>query len=89
MSINHRNNRPSGSGGQGHVEEGCNSSFGSQRGSISENVVYCEKERRRNFPISQPKGFEQQYSVLALQDGRVFAVEENVVNRGLNVLDRY
>ena len=51
VSINQRNNRPGGSGGQEHVEEGCYSSFRSQRGSVSQVVVCCEKERWRNWPI--------------------------------------
>ena len=45
VSINQRSVRPSGSGGPGHVEEGCYSVFGSQRGPIFQLVVSCEKER--------------------------------------------
>ena len=45
VSFNQRSVRPSGSGGPGHVEEGCYSSFGSQRGPISQLFVSCEKER--------------------------------------------
>ena len=37
---------------------------------------------------SQPKRPEHQYSILALQDGRVFAIKGNIVNRGQNVQDR-
>ena len=44
MSFN-QSDRPSGSGGPGHVEEGCSSSFGLQRGPISQLNIYCEKER--------------------------------------------
>ena len=51
VSINQRNNRPGGSGGQEHVEERCYSSFRSQRGSVSQLVVCCEKGRWRNWPI--------------------------------------
>ena len=34
VSINQRSDRPSGSGGPGHVEEGCYSGFGPHRGQI-------------------------------------------------------
>ena len=45
VPVNQRGVRPSGSGDPGHVEEGCYSSFGSQRGPISQLFVSCEKER--------------------------------------------
>ena len=37
---------------------------------------------------SQPKGYEQQYSVSALQDGRDVSIKGNVATRGQNVQDR-
>ena len=40
-SLNQRNVRLSRSGGPGHVEEGCHSSFGFQRGPVSQLVVSC------------------------------------------------
>ena len=45
VSVNQKIVKPSGSGGPWHVEEGCYSSFGSQRGPISQLFVSCEKER--------------------------------------------
>ena len=69
VPITQRSVRPSGSGGPGHVEEGCYSSFGSQRGPSSQLFVSCEKERWGESPSSQPKEPEQKYSVPALQDG--------------------
>ena len=88
VPINQRSVRPSGSGGPGHVEEGCYSSFGSQRGPISQLFVSCEKERWGKLPSSQPKGPEQKYSVSTFQDGRVVPIKGNVVTRGQNVQDR-
>ena len=88
MSNNERSVRPSGLGVPEHVEEGCYSSFGSQRGPISQLVVSCEKERWWESPSSQPKGPEQQYSVSAIQDQSVAPIKGNVVNRGQNVQDR-
>ena len=55
VSINQRIVRPSGSRSPGHVEEGCYSSFGSQRGPIFQLYVSCHKERWGELPISQPK----------------------------------
>ena len=40
-SLDQRSIRPSGTGGPGHVDEGCHSSFGFQRGPISQLVVSC------------------------------------------------
>ena len=40
-SLNQRSIRPSGSVGPGHVDEGCHSSFGFQRGPVSQLVVSC------------------------------------------------
>ena len=88
VPVNQRGVRPSGSGVPGHVEEGCYSSFGSQRGPISQLFVSCEKERWRELLSSQPKGPEQKYSVSALQDERVVPIKGNVVIRGQNVQDR-
>ena len=70
------------------VEEGCYSSFRSQRGPISQLIVSCEKEGWGESPSSQRKGPEQQYSVSALQDGRVIPIKGNVITRGQNVQDR-
>ena len=42
----------------------------------------------RGIASSQPKGLEQQYSISALQDGRVASIKGNVVTRGQNVQDR-
>ena len=64
------------------------SSFGSQRRQISQLFVSCEKERWGYSSSSQPKGSEQDYSVSALQDGRVVPIKGNVVTRGKNVQDR-
>ena len=86
--TNQRSIRPSGSGVPGHSEEGCYSSFGSQRGPSSQLFVSCEKERWGESPSSQPKEPEQKYSVSALQDGRVVSIKGNVVTRGQNVQDR-
>ena len=58
LSVNQKSIRPSGSGGPRHVEEGYYSSSGSQRRSVSQLVVSCEKERRGESPSSQPKGTE-------------------------------
>ena len=88
VSFNQRSVRPSGSGGPGHVEERCYSIFVSQKGPISHLFVFCEKERWRESPSSQPKGPEQIYSVSAIQDGRVVPIKGNVVTRGQNVQDR-
>ena len=55
VSINQRIVRPSGSRSRGHVEEGCYSSFGSQRGPIFQLYVSCDKERWGELPISQAK----------------------------------
>ena len=88
MPVNQRNVRPSESGGPGHVEERCYSSFGLQGGPISQLSVSCEKERWGESPSSQPKAPEQKYSVPIFQDGRVAPVKENVVTRGKNVKDR-
>ena len=85
MSVNKRSDRHGGSGGPGHVEEGCFSCFGSQRGPISQLVVSCEEKRWEESPISQPKGPKQQYSVSALQDGRDVPIKGNVATRGENV----
>ena len=63
VPVNQKIVRPSRSGGPGHVEEGCYSSFGSQRRPISQLFVSCEIERSRKSPCSQPKGPEQKYSV--------------------------
>ena len=87
MSINQRSVRPR-SRRSRTFEEGCYGSFGSQRGPISQLVVSCEKERREESPSNQPKGPEQQYSISALQDGRVVLIKRNVVTRGQNVQDR-
>ena len=81
VPINQRSVRPSGSEGPEHVEEGCYSSFGSQRGPISQLFVSCEKERWRELLSSQPKGPEQNYSVSALQDERVVPIKGNVVTK--------
>ena len=86
--INQRSVRPSGSGGPGHVEERCYSIFVSQKGPVSHLFVFCEKERWRESPSSQPKGPEQIYSVSTIQDGRVVPIKGNVVTRGQNVQDR-
>ena len=51
VPINQRSVRPSRSGGPGHVEERCYSSFGSQRGPISQFFVSCEKEGGGNRPV--------------------------------------
>ena len=88
VPINQRSVRPSRSGGPGHVEERCYSSFGSQRGPISQFFVSCEKEGWGESPSSQPKGPEQKYSVSTFQDGRVVPIKGNVVTRGQNVQDR-
>ena len=88
VSFNQRSVRPSGSGGPGHVEERRYSIFLSQKGPISHLFVFCEKERWRESPSSQPKGPEQIYSVSAIQDGRVVPIKGNVVTRGQNVQDR-
>ena len=88
VSINQRSVRPSGSGGPGHVEERFYSSFGSQRGPISQLFVSCEKERWRELLSSQPKGPEQKYSVSALQDERVVPIKGNVVTKKQNLQDR-
>ena len=88
MSINQTSIRPSRLGGPGYVEEGCYSSFESQRGPISQLVVSCEKEGWGELPSSQPQGPEQQYSLAALQDGRIVPIKGNVVTRGQNVQDR-
>ena len=88
VPINQRGVRPSGSGDPGHVEEGCYSSFGSQRGPISQLFVSCEKERWRELLSSQPKGPEQKYSVSALQDERVVPIKGNVVTKKQNLQDR-
>ena len=40
------------------------------------------------LPCSQPKGPEQQYSVSALQYGRVGLIKENVAFRGQNVQEK-
>ena len=88
VPINQRSVRPSTSGGPGHVEERCYSSFGSQKGPISQFFVSCEKEGWGESPSSQPKGPEQKYSVSTFQDGRVVPIKGNVVTRGQNVQDR-
>ena len=88
VPINQRSVRPSGSEGPEHVEEGCYSSFGSQRGPISQLFVSCEKERWGESPSSQPKGPEQKYSVSTLQDGRVVPIEGDVVTMGQNKKNR-
>ena len=51
VPVNQRGVRPSGSGDPEHVEEGCYSSFGSQRGPISQLFVSFEKERWWNCPL--------------------------------------
>ena len=84
MSVNQRRIRPRGSGGPRHVEEECYSSFVTQRGPISQLVVFSEKKRwgegggegEGNHPL--PKRPEQQYSVSALQDGSVAPIKGNV-----------
>ena len=88
VSFNQRSVRPSGSGGPGHVEERCYSIFVSQKGPISHLFDFCEKERWRESPSSQPKGPEQKYSVSAIQDGRDVLIKRNAVTRGQNVQDR-
>ena len=85
MSVHQRRVRPSGSGGPGHVEEGRYSSFGSQRGPISQVAISREKERLGESLSSQPKGPEQQYSVSAPQDGRIAPIKGNVVTGGQNL----
>ena len=52
VPINQRRVRPSGSGGPEHVEEGCYSGFGSQRGPISQLFVSCERGRWGEPPSS-------------------------------------
>ena len=87
VPINQRSVRPSGSGGPGHDEEGCYSSFGCQREPISQLFVSCEKERCRESPSSQPKGPEQKYSASTFQDVRVVPIKGNVqgIYKGQNV----
>ena len=50
-------------------------SFGSQRRQIFQLFVSCEKERWGYSSSSQLKGPEQDYSVSALQDGRVVPIK--------------
>ena len=88
VSVNQRSVRLSESGGPRHVEEGCYSSFGPQRGPTSQLVVSCKKERWGKPTSSQPKGSKLQYSVSALQDGRAVPIKGNVVTWGQNVRDR-
>ena len=88
VPVTQKSVRSSKSGGPGHVEEGCYSIYGFQRGSISQLFVSCEKERWGKSPSSQPNGPEQKYSVSAFQDGRVAPIKGNVVTRGQNVQDR-
>ena len=87
VSVNKISHIHSESGGPGRVEEGCYSSFGYQRGSTSQFVVSFEKKEMGESPSIQPKGPEQQYSILALQDGMVVPIKGNLFTRGQNVKD--
>ena len=87
VSVNKISHIHSESGGPGRVEEGCYSSLGYQRGSTSQFVVSFEKKEMGESPSGQPKGPEQQYSILALQDGMVVPIKGNLFTRGQNVKD--
>ena len=51
LSLNQKGNKPSRSGGPQNTEEGCYNGFRSQRGTILQLVVSCEKERCQNHPV--------------------------------------
>ena len=90
VSINQRSVRPSGSGGPGHVEEGCYSSYGSQGGPIS-YLVSCEKERWDNRLIVNLRDLNsnvlyQYFKIVRIV--RIVTIKGNAVTMGQNVQDR-
>ena len=50
-------------------------------------LFLLKKKEMGESPSIQPKGPEQQYSILALQDGMVVPIKGNLFTRGQNVKD--
>ena len=86
LSLNQKGNRPSRSGGPLNAEEGCYNGFRSQRGTILQLVVSCEKERCQNHPVVNLKDLN---SIIPYQDFNkyqiVVPIRGYVINRGNNV----
>ena len=76
MLLNQKSDRPNASGSSGHVEEGRYSSFGSQRGPISQLVVSVKKSDGGNRPVVNLKDLNSHILYQHFKMGGLFLLKE-------------